>query len=79
MDEAPIPESEFYHTSRELITERAVEEKEPCSAPLEQSGTEETRAKGSAYCEEAVHEKHKSHQGDKMGKYSCLRRTPWTS
>ena len=45
MDEAPIPESEFYHTSSELITERAVEEKEPCSAPLEQSGNEETRAK----------------------------------
>ena len=46
-------ESEFYHT-RELITERAVEEKEPCSAALEQSGTEDTRAKGCAYCEEAV-------------------------
>ena len=50
-DEAPIPKSEN-NTTRELITERAVEEKEPCSMELGQSRTEETRVKGSTQAHE---------------------------
>ena len=51
MDEAPIPKSEN-KTTRELITERAVEEKQPCSMELGQSRTEETRVKGSTQAHE---------------------------
>ena len=43
-----VPKTEYYNISTDLNTERAiVEEKEPCSTELEQSRTEETRAKRS--------------------------------
>ena len=50
-----VPKTEYYNISTDLNTERAiVEEKEPCSTELEQSRTEETRAKRSGSNAEPV-------------------------
>ena len=58
IDEAFVPKSEYNNASRELITEKAVEAIEPCSAPCsrdwKQSRTEETCADGSHCHEEPV-------------------------
>ena len=56
MDDAPIPKSEYNQSHQQRADHRTSSgrEREPCSTAFEQSRTEETRVKGSAYYEEPV-------------------------
>ena len=76
MDEIHIPKTEYYNISTDWNTECAiVEEKEPCSIKLEQSRTEETRAKRNGFLQNQYATRKASFLsrkgGKEMKKYSC--------
>ena len=73
MDKALVQKAEYTNSSRELITERAVEAIGPCSTKWGQSRTEETRDEESeSWRSSVVHSKHICHQTVEVGNCSWV-------